>query len=428
MRRLFRVLPWDKARAIFAYGLGPALGILSGPILARSLGPEGRGQFSSVMEPLTLAGAVASFGLPAAVTYFIASGHNPRTVLFRSLVVGIPTASITYGLLIMYSGQVSGKQNIPQWLLISAWSLVVLSSVIQILRSYWQGKGSWRRLDAERFFFAVFRFVAVVGVAVAGFRTAGPFVGGALLAFVLAGIFLVSPKLFKGAARAQADASVGPRVFYRYSMSAALGTIAVVGSNRMDQVLLPLVASSHQLGFYAVAVTVAEVPLVCAALGSRNALTLASRGESLRVIFREISPFTLAGLLLVIGLALGAPFYTTLFFGTEFAPSVLPIQILAIGTAFSFITFVSISIVSGWGHPLLSSLIPIGSLSLTGIGFLVIASSMTSLTAAVVSSASQGLASILGFILVWCIHRKRIRRSETDSRIDSYKEMTIESA
>lgn len=397
------LLAWSKMRALLAYGLGPALGLLSGPILARSLGPEGRGQFASVMEPLTLGGAIATIGLPSAVTYFIAAGKDPRSVLIRAFALGLPTAVATYGLLVWYSDRVSQTQNIPRWLLLAAWALVVASAVIQILRAYWQGLGSWRRLDFERFSFAILRFAAVVIVAWIGFSSVGPYVMGALAAFLVAGALLVSPALL----RSSESKSTEAKGIYRYSLAAALGTIAVVCSNRIDQALLPISADSHELGFYAVAVTVAEVPVVCAALASRNALTLASRGASLRLILRDITSFIVAGVVLLVFLFLGAQYYIPFLFGSDFSPSIPAIQILTLGTAFSLVTFVSIAIVSGRGKPGKSSLIPMCSVFVTLTSFAIIGTGMTSTTAAVVSTGSQICAAVVGSLLVWAGRQAR---------------------
>jgi O-antigen/teichoic acid export membrane protein len=190
-------------------------------------------------------------------------------------------------------------------------------------------------------------------------------------------------------------------------MAAALGTIAVVCSNRIDQALLPITAPSHELGFYAVAVTVAEVPLVCAALAARNALTLAGSGFRLRFVLREILPFAFAGIILLIALFFGAPYYTPLLFGSDFQSSVFSIQILLIGTAFSFVAFVSIALVSGRGRPGISSIIPVSSLLITCISFAAIGNGMNSMTAALISTAAQVTAAGVGSSMVLFLYRRR---------------------
>src|SRR4051794_38111209 len=52
--------------------LVPAAGVLTSPILARALGVAGRGELAVVLAPATLALAVATLGLPDALTYYVA--------------------------------------------------------------------------------------------------------------------------------------------------------------------------------------------------------------------------------------------------------------------------------------------------------------------------------------------------------------------
>jgi len=391
-------------RGVIAYGLGPALGLISGPILARALGPVGRGQFASVMEPLTLGGAVASIGLPAAATYFVASGMNQRQILWKTLSLGFIISLITYGTMVWYSEQVSETQGLSRWVYVAAWSTVIASALVQILRGYWQGRSAWRRLDAERFSFAILRFTAVVVIGVLGFQDAEYFVGGALLAFITAGAILVSPSLVRRDSRPL----VPSRRLYTYSFSAALGTIAVVASNRLDQVILPIVASSAELGFYAVAVTVAEVPIIFAALAGRNALTLASKGATFREIMVEIGPFILAGWTLALALMAGAPIYTPLLFGSDFAQSISSVQILSAGTFVSIIAFAAIAIVAGWHNPLLSSAIPASGLITTCIAYAILGAGVTSELASWISLASQAVAAVVGALVVLMVWRRRV--------------------
>src|SRR5437868_3750154 len=50
----------------------PAAAVLTGPILARELGPGGRGELAALIAPLMFATLVANFGIPEALTYTVA--------------------------------------------------------------------------------------------------------------------------------------------------------------------------------------------------------------------------------------------------------------------------------------------------------------------------------------------------------------------
>lgn len=400
---------WPKVRGIIAYGAGPALGLASGPLLARAMGPDGRGQFAAIMQPLTLAGAIASIGIPAAATYFVAkSEYNSRSVLLRGFVVSAFFAMMAYGILYIYSVALSERQDVERGFLLLVWTLIFVSAAIQIQRGYIQGRAGWRRLDLERFSFAILRFIAVVLLALLGFSSAEEYVVGSLAAFVLAGAILWWPR-GRGALRDPSPKKIPYSVLTKYSLSAALGTIAVVANNRMDQVLLPLMSDSAEVGFYAVAVTVAEVPIILGTLAARDALYEASRGGTPMQVVRGSGVYLGGATLLGVLLALFAPVYMGPVFGASFEGAVGAVQVLCLGTIAACIALTLTSIIIGAGRPALSSAIPLCGLVVTAILFWVYSSVMTSVVAAIIAALSQVFSVLTGLFVLRIISYKSKR-------------------
>lgn len=389
---------WPKMRGVLAYGLGPVLGLASGPLLARAMGPEGRGQFAAIMQPLTLAGAIASIGIPAAVTYFVAQEKfNTRSVLIRGLLISSIFAALAYGVLVIYSGQLSSVQDIPQDFLLIIWLLVFVSAAIQIRRGYLQGNAKWKTLDLERFSFALLRFFVVATLAVVGISSAETYAIGSLAAFVAAAVIVwwpSKPKQLKAAPKVPYLAMTG------YSLSAAFGTIAVVANNRLDQVLLPVMAPSQEVGFYAIAVTVAEVPIILGTLAARDALYQSSRGQSSVQILKSSRLYLFGGTGIGLLLAALAPYYMAPVFGADFNGAVQSVQVLALGTIFACFALAFTAIIAGGGRPAVSSLIPLSGLVLTITLFMVFEAEMSSLTAAIIAAISQIVSVIVGIILL----------------------------
>lgn len=414
---------WPILRGSVAYGLGPALGILSGPVLARALGPEGRGQFASIMEPVTLAGAVASLGIPAAVAYFSTKGARAGAVYRRGIALAVVPTVLTFVGLCIYAGEVSRLQGVPQMVLVVCWVVIFPSAAIQIRRGFWQGQGQWRKLDIERFSFAVLRFAAVCVLAFIGVTYAPAFALGSLICFCLAALILwtVSSGPVHGRGRvAYSDLA-------KYSIGASLGTIAIVANNRLDQVLLPIMSPSHELGFYSIAVTVAEVPLIFGALAARNALHISGEGASNKKIGLAVAPYLVASAVLSVVLAASAQALVPLFFGASFEPSVASVQILVLGTSFACLSMTLISVISGRGRPAISSTIPLSGLIVTIAGFLLVGQAMTSLTAAYVSLYSQATSLIVGIVIL-VICKDRPTENLSVKRASSSKRRTAASA
>ncbi|MBF4478310.1 Polysaccharide biosynthesis protein [Rhodococcus rhodochrous] len=401
LSKLWRRATSEKARGVFLYGLGPALGILSGPILAHAMGAEGRGQFASIMQPITMAAAVASLGIPSAVAYFIARGRNARDCYRLGLFLGIVPTAIVIAVMVFYGRIVSENQNIPYFFLLACWSSIIVSAVVQIRRGSWQGVGQWRLLDIERGAGAVLRFLFVVVVALVGITSATYFSAAALISFVIAAAILFIP-LPKDNSRSGDWSSMG-----KYSLLASIGTISTIASSRLDQLLMPAAASARELGYYAVAVTVAEIPLVLATLAARNSLQKSAKGASNIAIMRECLFFFAVCVLAVLAILVTAPIVTPIVFGSDFGPSVLPMQILAISSLLTWVSVVASSVLSGRGYPGIGSVISIASLGTTVVAFVVFWSAVSSMTASVIALGSSAVGAIVGVLLLAKLPRPR---------------------
>src|SRR3954447_6007638 len=79
-----------------------ASGFLTGPILAHALGVDGRGLLAAVIVPLSLAAAIAPFGIGEFATQQVAKGVPPRVAAASLLplvaLAGVCAAAVVYGI------------------------------------------------------------------------------------------------------------------------------------------------------------------------------------------------------------------------------------------------------------------------------------------------------------------------------------------
>src|SRR3954465_10355366 len=74
----------------------PATALITGPILARALGPEGRGIFAAVTTPLLLASLLGTLGLQDALTQFLARrGLTPVSGLRHAAAALLPCTLVS---------------------------------------------------------------------------------------------------------------------------------------------------------------------------------------------------------------------------------------------------------------------------------------------------------------------------------------------
>ena len=269
----------DVARNMLTTLIGnffpPLAMLISAPILAHSLGVDGRGQVAAATAPLTLIITAATFGIPDAVQYVIARSPGAlrqarRTGLALIVLAGV---SATVAVVLASSWLSNGDQTIAQLIVLAALAIVP-SLVVAVLRGAASGLHLWRKVTTERFISALARVLALVPLAMTGHLTptaaviviaVGPLLGA------VAYLNARSPDPASGhkaagdtsnGVRQAAQAVAGPRQILGFGVRVWVGAISGILLSRLDQVLMTPLASAYQLGLYAVAATIADIPLI----------------------------------------------------------------------------------------------------------------------------------------------------------------------
>lgn len=345
-------------RGTAAYALGPLVGLATAPIVARSLGVEGRGQLAAILQPLSVADAFAAFGLPAACTYFVARGASPETVLKKALPMVLGSALITYGALGTYAATVAKNQDLGLSTLLALWTSTILGAGIAVARGALAGRRQWRLLDAERSGIALSRLASIALVAGLGASSAVMFaaapIGAGLL--VSASVLVVGRRhLVDGTERSTVSSQTSSRQIALYAGSASVATIAFAANSRLDQALLPAVSDARSNGLYAVAATVAELALIVGAVAQRKITSDLASGEDAATVGRDIRWAALMSTLVtIVTIAAIAPL-TPLIFGSDFSDSQRLVQVLAVGALGTNALMVTHAVNAGVGRPSLSA-------------------------------------------------------------------------
>src|SRR4051812_10200179 len=243
----------------------PASAVLTGPILARSLGPAGRGALAAVLTPIALSTYVLNFGVPEALTYVVAKGRATTATANRlALVLGAIIGTLCAGGLIALTPVLLQKYPHQQTLFIVLSLLLPLEIAVGMLRYVAQARGRFELMTRERWFSVLSRLVLIAGAALAGTLTVAAAAwfthGTAVLATLLLLPILWARESDKADEREPPP--VVTRFVMRYGLTTWVGTVGGVLVMRLDQVLLTPLAGPKELGYYAVAVSVAEVPLL----------------------------------------------------------------------------------------------------------------------------------------------------------------------
>ncbi len=296
--------------------LGLGLGLVSAAIQARILGPEGRGEIAVAIVPGTLLAMLLSFGLPDYFGRRAAQGRSlgetaAAAAGFAALIAVV--CAVPYAAFI-HAHTAAGSD--PRWILVA---YALASPVIvygYCVTAAVAGADRWRAVAVSRF---APQLVTIVGLAVIAGTVATPLsvglllVGTTLLGTLMPGIVArVRPH-----GRLRSD-EIRPALAFGLRGWPA-GGLALL-NQRVDLLLLTVVATVTDVGLYAVATTLAAVlnaVAVSIAMPVRNRVV---RGE--RDLAPAASAVTGAVVFVIAGVvALALPVLIPLVLGSAFLPA-----------------------------------------------------------------------------------------------------------
>lgn len=319
--------------SIAAAGFGvQLLTVASGPLVARMIGPDGRGQMVMVML-VAMLGSLAGVGsLTPAIAHTVgASGAAARDVVRGHLRIWIAASLLPAGVAAGLVAVLVRDAEHPWILTAETFAVSFCLSVQFMLGAMLQGEGNVRRINAQRLI-GMASYVLVVTILFIAAPTDQAtliliiYILSLLGGFVVCWLMLRRPT---GDPALQAERSV-VHSFARRGFVSGLNALDAWG---LDQLLVGLVLGSSALGLYAVAASATSFPSI--ALGGVAAILLprmaalptgAANGVMRRWLAMALALdlAMVAGMQVVIGPAL------RILFGHEFVPATDVARILII--------------------------------------------------------------------------------------------------
>jgi O-antigen/teichoic acid export membrane protein len=326
-RRRASSLSATVARTTAANVAVPVSALLTGPLLARYLGVADRGALAAVLAPLQLVTMLAALGMPEAVAYFVAGRRAPMGQALRvGLVVGLLSGLVAAAALIVLAPVLLRKA--PEYVGLMRWMcvLVITSMAMAAVRSAAHGMRRFDLMNAERWLSVFTRLPLLLVFALAGALTVTS------AAWITYGTGAASMLVLWLILRERGEeVAADPRLarnLLAFGVPAWIGSVASFLVLRIDQALIAPLVGVVQLGYYAVAVSLAEVPstlhlavrdVMFAAATNRADPHLIADGS--RVLLLVTTGFACAGAAL-------CPWVLPLLFGDGFEPAVRMAQIL----------------------------------------------------------------------------------------------------
>jgi O-antigen/teichoic acid export membrane protein len=334
----------DRPRASFSasvfmtYGANMGVAFLSLAnvlLVARALGPTGRGTVTFLTTIAMMTSQLGSLGIEEASANLAGKRPHLRAVvagnaLVLAVVLGTLAAGVVALLMGVFPAVGGGTDPLLRWFALAVIPVLILQFYLQFIVRADYG---FAVTNAVTLLAPVINLVVNGLLVILGSIT----VETALLTWI-AGQLLATGVLFWYVSRRlsgfqRPDAGLA-REALGFGLQAHAGRVMKTGNYRMDQWLLGAIAGPRELGLYSVAVAWAEALFFLPeALASvlRPDIVRSSRGEAGRRTAQVFRVAVLLTLPFVIGFVVFAPVLCVVFFGEQFRGSVDMLRVLAPG-------------------------------------------------------------------------------------------------
>lgn len=338
--KIYKILSISNLGNSFVVTLGTSItlalfSLLTGMLLARWLGPSGRGELAAIQAWPSFLAVIAVIGIPEALVYYSARQPNDAGKLL--------TTSISVALLACIPFLLLGFFIIPFFL--NAQSIEVINSsrkylyllplmaIVGMIPHPLRGRGNistWnlvRSLPIIAWLFVIL-LLEYLGRLTPENVTRGYLIG---LAIIILPSIMIFMKRVPGPYN-PSGSYIKPMVVY--GLPAVLSIIPSTLNIRLDQMMMPAILEPGFLGYYAVAVawSSALIPFI----GVIPAILLpnvASRfdKEDQRMMLAQITRISVPIILIFTSIVtILSPFAIRVLFGAEYKPAIFPAVLLSI--------------------------------------------------------------------------------------------------
>jgi O-antigen/teichoic acid export membrane protein len=334
-----------------------AIGMLTSVLLARTLGPTGRGELAVLLVVPTLVLTLADLGLKQAAVYLVGQRVVPVQQVVQTVLFLVFATSPVCLLVITGVYAVQGTTRYGALTVAMAMAAVPLTLLATYTRGVALGLGQIRTYNRVLWYVSPLNLagiavlVGVLGLGVRGalgaYLVSAALVAGYSLRF-LAGVAPPVPRYVRGL----------PTQMVRLGIVYSAATFALLLSYRVDVMLLQRAVSEAQVGLYTLGSNLAELVWQIPAAITPVVFSRSANSRDPQAFSRRMA--RLLRLTLLAGMAAGAVFFVAapwvipLAYGEAFRASVGVHRMLLPGIVVSLVYHLLHSDLQGKGRPLVS--------------------------------------------------------------------------
>ncbi len=364
IRKHWSPLRRDVAETILTGIAGQAVLVISGILVARALGPEGRGYLALLVIFPAILSQLGSFGLPQAATYFIAMDRDVARAVYNRLKV--PVLGQVLVLVIIHFVIVSlYVRNEPEEVKMAGYlSLAVIPGMLvhQYGLAVLQGCQMYRPFNVMRLMPATMYAILILSIFLAQVAFLPSIVFVWVCSCVVVGVFtayLATYRVFRLAENKNDIRSPSLPQMFKFGLKGLLGTVSPMQNFRLDQLVVGLFLSPAALGLYVVGQAFTNIVRFIAQSAGMVEYPAVAANESnttaKQLMWRFFSGVSVLNGILVLGLIVLMPILVPFFFGEAFIGSIPIARLLLLGAYFESLRRILVEGMRGMGRPEVST-------------------------------------------------------------------------
>lgn len=352
------------ASNVFILGLN----VLTGIIIARFLGPEGRGeQAAMIMWPRFLAYSL-TLGIPASLVYYMRKKDEDQgslyiTALYMSVVLGFVAMAV--GSVIIPFWMKGYSQEVIEF---SIWALIMspIAMLGTINTAALQSREEYHLYNFIRYIPVFATLVLLCGLVLTGyvnpFNTSVAYLFPAIPIAIWTTFRLVSRYKMK-----QKNKVKSSKKLLSYGIRSYGTDVAGTFSGYIDQILVVGLLSPSSLGLYVVSLNLSKMLNTIQSAITSVLFPKASglqQGEALKLTFKVYRISTVITLIVGAGVFVIAPYLLILLYGASFVEAVPVFRILIFQTAITSVSWILSQGFMSIGKPGIVTILRISTLGL----------------------------------------------------------------
>jgi len=375
--------------------------LVTGIIVARALGPAGRGEIAAILLVAQLCVWFFSGGATEAVAYRLARKPEDGPKLLGTwLAIGTPLALVAIvigevALPILFSAQTGETIDLARIYL-----AIVLVMMLQTVQwGMLLGAHDFTFYNATRLLQPALVAVGYVAcLALDAFTVkAALVVNGVAVgaAFILAGLRLLRREKLGRPDRAVARETLS------FGLKAHMGSVAGLVNARLDLLIVPAFLGAASVGLYSVATNVTSIIITLTATIATIVMPVAARrqNQSPRTVIRTFQVVIVIGVAIALPLAAIAEFALGIVYGAEFESAATALRILLPGIVLDAAAMVLWSGLLAANRPLLSSVAALPAAVITVVGLVLFLEDGGIDVAAIVSTCAYTVVFVISVFL-----------------------------